>query len=86
MTLAAVAIALPGAWPQVGIILDLGGRSKGSAQCGIERTSSVTLMAAAMALPDVASGDHHPRPRLQTLNSAQRGIGKKNHRRPQWQT
>ena len=52
MTLAAVAIALPGAWPQVDIVLDLGGRSKGSLQCGIEKTPSVTLMAASMAPPD----------------------------------
>ena len=53
MTVAASAGALPGALSQVDIILDLGGRSKGSPQCGTEKTSSVTLMAASVALPDM---------------------------------
>ena len=53
MTVAASASALPGARPQVDIILDLGGISKGFPQCGIEKTPSATLMAASMALPDM---------------------------------
>ena len=78
MTVAASASALPGARPQVDIILDLGGRSKGSPQCGIEKTPSVTLMAASMALPDM-------RPRVtnilnlscRRMSSVRCGIGQK---------